>query len=407
MKNVLEKILKEYLKEKENSPKNNKLFRYLSNNSCQKDFYDLNVLDESKYIVKSSGGIGAWGIIPWIGIFDKDISVSAAEGYDIVYLFSADMKKVYLSLNQGWTYFKNNYSTKKAKENIKKVTTVWKEILRSNLNDFSFEEINLEYKGKNSDLPTGYELGHICGKCYYVDNLPDEVVLIRDLQNMLTVFRELKGNLIDLNVRKTNNHWLSEYESNFVEEKKESNSIENQDLDSIISNEAENTALILKKELPNIKIKNNQNVDANKTSASYKTDYVQIMKSRSKLGLAGELMVINYERKRLNKFGIFKEVEHVSKISNDKAGYDIKSYDKHGNEIHIEVKTTKKREDEPFFLTRNEYEYSIDNADKYKLYRIYNFNPSTGKGDFYIIEGDITEEIEFETEVYISARRKK
>ncbi|MDI5789132.1 DUF3578 domain-containing protein [Bacillus licheniformis] len=40
--------------------------------------------------------------------FLKNLTTSATRGYYIVYLFSADGSGVYVSLNQGWTYFKES-----------------------------------------------------------------------------------------------------------------------------------------------------------------------------------------------------------------------------------------------------------------------------------------------------------
>ena len=51
------------------------------------------------------GGCGEsdWAHVPWIGLFDPAASQGPQHGFYIVYLFSTDMKRVYLSLNQGTT----------------------------------------------------------------------------------------------------------------------------------------------------------------------------------------------------------------------------------------------------------------------------------------------------------------
>lgn len=74
-------------------------------------------LDQDKYLVTGSVGQGQWAEIPWIGAFLKRISTSAKEGYDVVYLFPKDMNGVYISLNQGWTYFQKNMGVNKAEKN--------------------------------------------------------------------------------------------------------------------------------------------------------------------------------------------------------------------------------------------------------------------------------------------------
>lgn len=73
-------------------------------------------LDENQFFIVGSVGQGQWAEIPWISIFIRDITSTAKRGYYIVYLFKADMSGVYISLNQGWTYFKNKYGTKWGRE---------------------------------------------------------------------------------------------------------------------------------------------------------------------------------------------------------------------------------------------------------------------------------------------------
>ncbi|MGB6970291.1 MAG: DUF3578 domain-containing protein, partial [Methyloceanibacter sp.] len=48
-----------------------------------------------------------WAHVPWVGLFDPAITDGAQHGFYIVYLFSADMKRVYLSMNQGTTEVKD------------------------------------------------------------------------------------------------------------------------------------------------------------------------------------------------------------------------------------------------------------------------------------------------------------
>lgn len=404
MREVLERVFNEYLVEKEKPAKGNALYGYLARTECEGSFYSTKIIDRTKYMIKSSGGQGGWGTIPWICVFDKDIGVTATKGFYIVYLFSADMKRVYLSLNQGWTFFRETYGAKKGKENIQKVADMWKNTLLSGLGEFSFDKIDLAYKGKTTDLPKGYELGHICGKCYEAESLPKEDVLVRDLQNLLTVFRELKGKMVEGSVEKTINHLVSEHMSGSLDEiitKKN----EAAKIDAIIANNGTNTFLSVKKDMPDLVIEVSKNKGKNAKSAG-EVDYLGKAARQGKLGLAGELMVLEYEKNKLADLRISKYVEHISKIVGDSAGYDIKSYDESGSEIHIEVKTTKNDINTPFYLTQNELTHCKENEDKYQLYRIYNFDETTKTGDMYIVKGDITKEIELEPCTYISKGRK-
>src|SRR5699024_5428917 len=105
-------------------------------------------IDSDQYMLQGSPGQGRWAKIPWIAVFDRDISISASKGYDIVYLFAADMSGVYLSLNQGWTTFLEKYGTKNGLEKIDKVSHYWRNELSSALDDFDTIEIELK-TGRN------------------------------------------------------------------------------------------------------------------------------------------------------------------------------------------------------------------------------------------------------------------
>ena len=67
-----------------------------------KSFKQLHCLNE-QYVVTGSVGQGNWASVPWIAIMNKAITTSTQRGYYIVYLFSEDMSRLYLTLAQGVT----------------------------------------------------------------------------------------------------------------------------------------------------------------------------------------------------------------------------------------------------------------------------------------------------------------
>ena len=85
-----------------------------------------------------------------------------------------------------------------------------------------------------------------------------------------------------------------------------------------------------------------------------------------------------------------RKIIHVSE-SNDSAGYDILSYDKDGNQIFIEVKTTLGPVRTDFYISPGEIKFSKNNADNYYLYRVFNFNRIEKKGQLYIKKGNVEE----------------
>ena len=152
-------------------------------------FYDKAGIPKSKYKIQGSIGQGNPAEIPWICVFDFDITKSAQEGFYIVYLFSSDMSGVYLSLNQGWTQYERKYGTKDGRVEIKKNANYSKTLLKSD-QGFSYDPINLK---ATKSLGKGYELGNICSVYYDANEIPQDEYLINDLRNLIGVYRELKG----------------------------------------------------------------------------------------------------------------------------------------------------------------------------------------------------------------------
>ena len=83
---------------------------------------------------------------------------------------------------------------------------------------------------------------------------------------------------------------------------------------------------------------------------------------------------------------------HVSKDEGDGTGYDIRAWDKGGNEIHVEVKASKERYADGFEMSRNEIEASKDTNFQYLIYRVYNLNAKTRECNIKVYSGAVTDE---------------
>lgn len=97
------------------------------------------------------------------------------------------------------------------------------------------------------------------------------------------------------------------------------------------------------------------------------------------LGLAGEELVLQFERWRLVQLGaaqLAERVVHASRAEGDGLGYDIRSYEADGMERFIEVKTTTFGDRTPFFVSANEVSFSRERADTFHLYRLFDFRAS-------------------------------
>ena len=138
--------------------------------------------------------------------------------------------------------------------------------------------------------------------------------------------------------------------------------------------------MISKVEKPNF-IKSH--IKQNRVNGEDKNNYIEIAVVRTSLGEWGEKLVIEYEQSNLSKDNKSK-VENVSKNG---LHYDIVSFDeKTGREKHIEVKCTSKGINEPFYISRSEYEYLRKKEEGIvkQIYRVYNARQKNPK--FYIID---------------------
>jgi 5-methylcytosine-specific restriction protein A len=179
---LLKYTLEVYLKEKTYEFKDNEFNQIYTRDFPKSIKEELN-LDSDKYLVNSSCGKGNWATIPWIAIFDKEITISAGYGYYVVILFSADMSGFYLTLNQGYTWFENTYG-KAARKNITEMTKHIRTIVNS---DFE-TEIDLK---SPVDLAKGYGLGAIYSK-YYAKNSQDINNIKIDVYKFLKLLEEVK-----------------------------------------------------------------------------------------------------------------------------------------------------------------------------------------------------------------------
>lgn len=119
-----------------------------------------------------------------------------------------------------------------------------------------------------------------------------------------------------------------------------------------------------------------------------KTDFVEKQRINKRIGDLGEELVFEYEREKLKRLSITKEPLYVAH-TDDTQGFDILSFDQSEEEIYIEVKTTTKSHEAEFFITATELKKSIEVGEKYRLYRVYDFNEEDNTGKFTERKGSL------------------
>jgi hypothetical protein len=148
------------------------------------------------YRVKKSGVAVNLPVIPWISILNPELTTTTQAGLYVVYLYSADMQKLFLSMNQGYTRhaevaelsgFKGKAKRERACETLRVEANDLLAGLQARdlVPDRNVAAISL---GADGDLPKGYEAGHIVGFEYSLDEFPSDEVLQGDLDAMFTIY---------------------------------------------------------------------------------------------------------------------------------------------------------------------------------------------------------------------------
>ncbi len=80
-------------------------------------------------------------------------------------------------------------------------------------------------------------------------------------------------------------------------------------------------------------------------------------------------------------------VRHASVEDGDGLGYDVISFHPDGRTRLLEVKTTRYSPQQPFLVTRNEVELSVEQPDSFTLVRLYRVG--TSRAGFYELQGSL------------------
>lgn len=145
-------------------------------NDIPKEFYRLDFIESSEYMVTGSVGQGNWASVPWIAIMKRKITVSTQRGYYIVYLFSEDMKSVCLTFAQGVTETSKD-EMQRIKAEIRQSIPVTSKVMKD---DTIF--LGNSLKAKQYAASTAAYIP------YNIDNLPTENELVSDLQEMVKLY---------------------------------------------------------------------------------------------------------------------------------------------------------------------------------------------------------------------------
>lgn len=125
-----------------------------------------------------------------------------------------------------------------------------------------------------------------------------------------------------------------------------------------------------------------------------KVDFAAREASNRRLGDRGEEFVLEIERLRLAEIGrkdLVADLEWTSKVQGDGAGYDLRSFKDDTDEpLYIEVKTTNSGKYQPFIISAGEVSFSNVNADRFAVYRVFEFSKAPS---VFILHGAVSDHV--------------
>ncbi|MFE3250890.1 MrcB family domain-containing protein [Streptomyces sp. NPDC059209] len=128
---------------------------------------------------KGYGGQSSAAATPWIGVFDPAINGKPGEGLYLAYIFSADLKTVSLTLQQGITHLEDRLGRGKARQDHlrRQAERLRRSVARQRRAGW-VDEPTLRH---HADRPRAYEAASVIARSYDLAELPDDGVLSGDL----------------------------------------------------------------------------------------------------------------------------------------------------------------------------------------------------------------------------------
>lgn len=181
LRDCFNSILENYAKARISEPFTKNPLGEIMRKQIPKVIEKLAFFDAENYLMKGSIGQGNWASVPWFAIFDSRITTKAQKGVYIVYLFSSDGERLFITLNQGATELKDQLKASGALQKLQEIG----DTIRNKITPKSFIAKN------NIDIEDEfYKTGTIFYKAYHKGQLPDNAQLEQDLAEGMSLYQE-------------------------------------------------------------------------------------------------------------------------------------------------------------------------------------------------------------------------
>ncbi|MEU8521428.1 DUF3578 domain-containing protein [Streptomyces sp. NPDC048577] len=143
------------------------------------------------YRAEGHGGQTTPAATPWIGIFEEKGQTDPKQGLYLAYIFSADLRTVTLTLQQGITWLEKRLGKGRAREaHLRRhAQRLRRAVERQRKQGW----INEPALGDKAARPRAYEAASVIAKVYETGALPSDVALLEDLMEAAALLRRAEN----------------------------------------------------------------------------------------------------------------------------------------------------------------------------------------------------------------------
>lgn len=133
----------------------------------------------SGLFAKGYGGQSTAATTPWIGVFDPKVNSDPGNGLYLAYIFSADLRTVTLTLQQGITHLEDRLGRGRARQDhLRRQAARLRRAVAAQRRIGWVDEPELR---ADVNRPRAYEAASVIARPYELTELPDEAVLVNEL----------------------------------------------------------------------------------------------------------------------------------------------------------------------------------------------------------------------------------
>jgi 5-methylcytosine-specific restriction protein A len=145
----------------------------------------LGLFESDQYRVSGSVGKGGWAEIPWVAVYKLSETDTLHHGFFIVYVFSANLLKLYLTVNQGSVLYFETHTRAETNAHIRGSS----DAVIANMDSGGFASGPIDL-GTKSNVGRFLENGCMFSLEYDVASLPTDDILFSDLKKAKELYLE-------------------------------------------------------------------------------------------------------------------------------------------------------------------------------------------------------------------------